>query len=225
MSCTVRKKDSYCSSAIRRSSCSICARTLSRSPPGQRQRRPSSVSWRSQLVARVAFGHQFARILVLQLVEVEACSARRCAASRPAARAGRSRPAPGACAGAARRWGTGARRPRAPCSGGGCAVSVSCSTRRSRACMCTSPAATSGSPSAAPRRCSACRRRASSAPRCSSTAIHSRPGEARAQPLALFRHPALRAGSHSASVPRQAAVEVATRERGTRPCRRAGVRA
>ncbi len=50
------------------------------------------------------------------------------------------------------------------------AVITSCSGLRERACMCTSPAATSGRPSAAPARCSVASHRLSSGARCSSTA-------------------------------------------------------
>lgn len=50
------------------------------------------------------------------------------------------------------------------------AVITSCSGLRERACMCTSPAATSGKPSAAPTRCSVASHRLSSGARCSSTA-------------------------------------------------------
>ena len=125
------------------------------------------------------------------------CSARAIVERRvESARADRSSRAARASAGAARRWEAARSRIRRAACAGGSAVSVSCSARRARTCMCTSPAATSGRPLAsrqrrAAREPRARRRRAAK----SSTAIHARSANVARDP----------AGSRRAASPRRRA--------------------
>ena len=134
------------------SSCSMARRSEAGTPVG-----PAPARARLGELAQVRGGgvpgrHQLARVLVAQLIEAEvAGSGERCARRQQLRRI---EPAPNAPAraGSAPRSGTAVRRPLRPARRQRIAVRASCSGRRARTCMCTSPQATSGTWCCAPRR-------------------------------------------------------------------------
>ncbi len=134
---------------------------------------------------RLARGHDLFGIFVAQLVELEhAALGDRQAFPQQRGRDTAPRGAAAAASDARRSDGVSCP-PRSSGTLRRIAVSTSCSARRPRRCMCTSPAATRGRPSALPSASRSSRRRASKPPVKSSTAYPQTPGKPLAQPAAV----------------------------------------
>ena len=126
--------------------------TCAGAPSGQRRAHALQGELPQPARRCLAVGDDLARVLVAQLLERE--RAARGDRERRLEQLGRielAQPREAAADGA-RRSGCSARPARSTVVRRRVAVSASCSARRPRACMCTSPAATSGRPSSRPRR-------------------------------------------------------------------------